>query len=400
MEFFTTLGTGIMDFLNETGVSILFGQDGNPLNLVMIAIACVLFYLAIVKGFEPLLLLPIAFGMLLTNLPAAESSRIFHAEWFVQKDIDFGQVLHDGGLLDLLYLGVKLGIYPPLIFLGIGAMTDFGPLIANPKSILLGAAAQLGVFITFLGANLMGFSLKEASAIGIIGGADGPTAIYVTKTLAPELLPAIAIAAYSYMALIPLIQPPIMKLLTTKKERSVVMEQLRTVSKKEKIIFPVVVTIVVALLVPDAVPLVGMLMLGNLIKESGVADRLSKTAQNELMNIVTIFLGVTVGATATAENFLSLRTIGIVILGLVAFSISTAGGLLLGKLMYKLSGGKVNPLIGSAGVSAVPMAARMSQKVGQEENPSNFLLMHAMGPNVAGVIGSAVAAGVFLALYA
>lgn len=400
MDFFNTLGAGIMGFLNETGVSILFGQDGNPLNLVMIAIACVLFYLAIVKGFEPLLLLPIAFGMLLTNLPAAESSRIFHAEWFVQKDIDFGQVLHDGGLLDLLYLGVKLGIYPPLIFLGIGAMTDFGPLIANPKSILLGAAAQLGVFITFLGANLMGFSLKEASAIGIIGGADGPTAIYVTKTLAPELLPAIAIAAYSYMALIPLIQPPLMKLFTTKKERSVVMEQLRTVSKKEKIIFPVVVTIVVALIVPDAVPLVGMLMLGNLIKESGVADRLSKTAQNELMNIVTIFLGVTVGATATAENFLSLRTIGIVILGLVAFSISTIGGLLLGKLMYKLSGGKVNPLIGSAGVSAVPMAARMSQKVGQEENPSNFLLMHAMGPNVAGVIGSAVAAGVFLALYA
>ena len=400
MEFFTTLGAGIVDFVKETGVSILFGQDGNPLNLVMIAIACVLFYLAIVKGFEPLLLLPIAFGMLLTNLPAAETSRIFHAEWFVQKDIDFGQVLHDGGLLDLLYLGVKLGIYPPLIFLGIGAMTDFGPLIANPKSILLGAAAQLGVFITFLGANLMGFTLKEASAIGIIGGADGPTAIYVTKTLAPDLLPAIAIAAYSYMALIPLIQPPIMKLLTTKKERGVVMEQLRTVSKKEKIIFPVIVTIVVGLIVPDAVPLVGMLMLGNLIKESGVADRLSKTAQNELMNIVTIFLGVTVGATATAENFLSPRTLGIIALGLVAFAISTAGGLLFGKIMYKMTGGKVNPLIGSAGVSAVPMAARMSQKVGQEENPSNFLLMHAMGPNVAGVIGSAVAAGVFLALYA
>ncbi len=400
MEFFTTLGTGIVDFVKETGVSILFGQDGNPLNLVMIAIACVLFYLAIVKGFEPLLLLPIAFGMLLTNLPAAETSRIFHAEWFVQKDIDFGQVLHDGGLLDLLYLGVKLGIYPPLIFLGIGAMTDFGPLIANPKSILLGAAAQLGVFITFFGANLMGFTLKEASAIGIIGGADGPTAIYVTKTLAPDLLPAIAIAAYSYMALIPLIQPPIMKLLTTKKERGVVMEQLRTVSKKEKIIFPVIVTIVVGLIVPDAVPLVGMLMLGNLIKESGVADRLSKTAQNELMNIVTIFLGVTVGATATAENFLSPRTLGIIALGLVAFAISTAGGLLFGKIMYKMTGGKVNPLIGSAGVSAVPMAARMSQKVGQEENPSNFLLMHAMGPNVAGVIGSAVAAGVFLALYA
>ena len=388
-----------MKFLEGTGISRLFdtvADNGNVLNIVMIAIACVLLYLAIVKGFEPMLLLPIAFGMALANLPGAE---IFHADFFTGQEIDYGQVLHDGGLLDILYLGVKLGIYPPLIFLGIGAMTDFGPLIANPKSILLGAAAQLGVFVTFLGANLLGFSLKESSAIGIIGGADGPTAIYVTKTLAPHLLPAIAIAAYSYMALIPMIQPPIMKLMTTKKERSVVMEQLRPVSKKEKIIFPILVTIVVGLIVPDAVPLVGTLMLGNLFKETGIVDRLSKTAQNELMNIITIFLGVTVGATATAENFLNLDTIKIVVLGLVAFSISTAGGLLFGKIMYKATGGKVNPLIGSAGVSAVPMAARVSQKVGQEENPGNFLLMHAMGPNVAGVIGSAVAAGVFLAMF-
>lgn len=397
MNFLEQLGNGISDFASETGIAKLLGQDGNILNLAMIAIACVLFYLAIVKGFEPMLLLPIAFGMVLANLPGAG---VFHADYFNQETIDYGEVLHSGGLLDLLYLGVKLGIYPPLIFLGIGAMTDFGPLIANPKSILLGAAAQLGVFITFLGANLLGFSLKESCAIGIIGGADGPTAIYVTKTLAPKLLPAIAIAAYSYMALIPMIQPPIMKALTTKKERSVVMEQLRPVSKKEKIIFPILVAVVVGLIVPDAVPLVGMLMLGNLFKETGVVDRLSKTAQNELMNIITIFLGVTVGATATADNFLTWETIKIVVLGLVAFSISTAGGLLFGKLMYKLSGGKINPLIGSAGVSAVPMAARMSQKVGQEENPSNFLLMHAMGPNVAGVIGSAVAAGVFLAIFA
>ena len=306
----------------------------------------------------------------------------------------------------MLYLGVKLGIYPPLIFLGIGAMTDFGPLIANPKSILLGAAAQLGVFFTFLGALLLGdlgladFGFLEAASIGIIGGADGPTAIYVTKTLAPTLLPAIAIAAYSYMALVPIIQPPIMKALTTKKERSVVMEQLRPVSKREKILFPIIVTIVVGLIVPDAIPLVGMLMLGNLFKESGVVERISKTAQNELINIVTIFLGVTVGATATAQTFLTKETLLIVVLGLVAFSISTAGGVLFGKLMYYFTGGKVNPLIGSAGVSAVPMAARVSQVVGQKENPSNFLLMHAMGPNVAGVIGSAVAAGVFLAMYA
>ena len=399
MSFFGYFEKGIIKFLEGTGISRLFdtvADNGNVLNIVMIAIACVLLYLAIVKGFEPMLLLPIAFGMALANLPGAE---IFHADFFTGQEIDYGQVLHDGGLLDILYLGVKLGIYPPLIFLGIGEMTDFGPLIANPKSILLGAAAQLGVFVTFLGANLLGFSLKESSAIGIIGGADGPTAIYVTKTLAPHLLPAIAIAAYSYMALIPMIQPPIMKLMTTKKERSVVMEQLRPVSKREKIIFPILVTIVVGLIVPDAVPLVGTLMLGNLSKETGIVDRLSKTAHNEIMNIITRFLGVTDGATANAENFLNLDTIKIVVLGLVAFSISTAGGLLFGKIMYKATGGKVNPLIGSAGVSAVPMAARVSQKVGQEENPGNFLLMHAMGPNVAGVIGSAVAAGVFLAMF-
>ncbi len=401
MDFLNILGEGLLNFLEKTGVSVLFGGNGNPLNLVMVAIACVLFYLAIVKQYEPLLLLPIAFGMLLANLPG---TGVFHPEYFtgaeaVEKGLDFGKIAKEGGLLDLLYLGVKLGIYPPLIFLGIGAMTDFGPLIANPKSILLGAAAQLGVFITYLGANLMGFTEKQASAIGIIGGADGPTAIYVTKTMAPELLSAIAVAAYSYMALIPMIQPPIMKALTSKKERSVVMGQLRPVSKKEKIIFPIVVTIVVGLIVPDAVPLVGMLMLGNLFRECGVTERLTKTAQNELMNIVTIFLGVTVGATATADTFLTWDTIKIIALGLVAFSISTAGGVLFGKVMYRLSGGKINPLIGSAGVSAVPMAARMSQKVGQEENPSNFLLMHAMGPNVAGVIGSAVAAGVFLAIY-
>ncbi|MDY6314123.1 MAG: sodium ion-translocating decarboxylase subunit beta [Clostridia bacterium] len=364
--------------------------------LIMIAISCLLLYLAIVKQFEPLLLLPIAFGMLLANIPLGG---MMHPEWYVGTSIDYGKVLHEGGLLDILYLGVKLGVYPPLIFLGIGAMTDFGPLIANPKGILLGAAAQLGVFITFLGAIFLGFNMLEACAIGIIGGADGPTAIFVTKTLAPHLLPAIAIAAYSYMALVPIIQPPIMKALTTKKERMIVMEQLRPVSQKEKILFPIVVSIVVLLLVPDATSLVGMLMLGNLMKESGVVDRISKTAQNELMNIVTIFLGVTVGATATADMFLTAKTLKIIVLGLCAFSISTAGGTLLGKLMCHLSGGKVNPLIGSAGVSAVPMAARVSQKVGQQENPSNFLLMHAMGPNVAGVIGSAVAAGVFLALY-
>ena len=383
--------------------------------IIMLAVACVLLYLAIVKQFEPLLLLPIAFGMLLTNLPMIKDSSaiMMHTEFFTDPaymvhgmHVDVGRVCREGGLLDILYLGVKLGIYPPLIFLGIGCMTDFGPLIANPKSILLGAAAQFGVFFTFIGALVISalvpsiaWGIKEAASIGIIGGADGPTAIYVTKSLAPSLLPAIAVAAYSYMALIPIIQPPFMKMFTTKKSRSVVMEQLRTVSKTEKIIFPIVVTIVVALVIPDAVSLVGCLMLGNLMKESGVCDRLAKTAQNELMNIITIFLGLTVGATATADSFLSVQTLGIVALGLVAFIFSTIGGLLLGNLMYVLTKGKVNPLIGSAGVSAVPMAARVSQMVGQKENPSNFLLMHAMGPNVAGVIGSAVAAGVFLSMF-
>ena len=409
--------TGIAALINSISETISSG--GNILEVIgtplMIVIACVLLYLAIVKKFEPLLLLPIAFGVLLTNMPMFQNSGaiLMHNEFFtdpaylIDGHLDIQRIFAEGGLLDLLYLGVKLGIYPPLIFLGIGIMTDFGPLIANPKSILLGAAAQFGVFITFLGALALGaaipaigFGVEQAASIGIIGGADGPTAIYVTKTLAPELLPAIAIAAYSYMALIPVIQPPIMKGLTTKKERSIVMEQLRPVSKRERILFPIIVTIVVALIAPDAAALVGMLMLGNLIKESGVADRLAKTAQNGLMNVITIFLGLTVGATAKAETFLTPATLGIVALGLIAFCFSTAGGLLLGKLMCKLTHGKVNPLIGSAGVSAVPMAARVSQVVGQEENPSNFLLMHAMGPNVAGVIGSAVAAGVFLAMFA
>ncbi|MDD6565082.1 MAG: sodium ion-translocating decarboxylase subunit beta [Clostridiales bacterium] len=404
-------------FLQNTGFAALF-QDGAVdalKTIIMLAVACVLLYLAIVKKFEPLLLLPIAFGMLLTNLPMIKDSSaiMMHTEYFTDakymiegKYIDVGYICRHGGLLDLLYLGVKLGIYPPLIFLGIGCMTDFGPLIANPKSILLGAAAQFGVFFTFIGALVISalvpsisWGVKEAASIGIIGGADGPTAIYVTKSLAPSLLPAIAVAAYSYMALIPIIQPPFMKLCTTKKARQVVMEQLRPVSKTEKIIFPIVVTIVVALVIPDAVSLVGCLMLGNLMKESGVCDRLAKTAQNELMNIITIFLGVTVGATATAGAFLSVQTLGIIALGLIAFMFSTVGGLLLGDLMYVLTKGKVNPLIGSAGVSAVPMAARVSQSVGQKENPSNFLLMHAMGPNVAGVIGSAVAAGVFLSMF-
>ncbi len=417
----TKLMDGFGTFFAKTGVAEIFtkltADDFYGLKtLVMLAIACVLLYLAIVKKFEPLLLLPIAFGMLIANLPLGE---VMHMELFIDPHdpnahLNIQRIVEEGGLLDLLYLGVKLGIYPPLIFLGIGCMTDFGPLISNPKSILLGAAAQLGVFITFIGAILLGvFGIggfgadgtadtifKEAAAIGIIGGADGPTAIYVTKTLAPSLLSAIAIAAYSYMALIPIIQPPFMKLITTKKERQIVMEQLRPVTKREKILFPIIVTIVVVLIVPDAAPLVGMLMLGNLIKESGVADRLCKTAQNELMNIVTIFLGITVGATAKADTFLTPKTLLIIALGLVAFCFSTVGGLIFGKIMCKVTGGKVNPLIGSAGVSAVPMAARVSQKVGQEENPANFLLMHAMGPNVAGVIGSAVAAGVFLVLFA
>ena len=367
--------------------------------IVMLAIVCVLVYLAIVKGFEPLLLLPIAIGMLLTNLPGGG---MFHSEYFMtDAPIDYVEVLRHGGLLDLLYIGVKTGIYPCLIFIGIGAMTDFTPLISNPKSLLIGAGAQLGVFVAFAGALLSGqFLPEEAASIGIIGGADGPTAITVTKTLAPTLLGAIAIAAYSYMALIPLIQPPIMRLLTTEKERKIKMSELRKVTKTEKVIFPILVTVIVALIVPDALVLIGCLMFGNLLNVSGVTGRLSKTAQNGLMNTVTVFLGISVGATAVAENFLSAKTLLIIVLGLTAFLISTVGGLLTAKVMNKLSGGTINPLIGSAGVSAVPMAARVSQREGQKADPSNFLLMHAMGPNVAGVIGSAVAAGVLLACFA
>ena len=385
-------------------------------NYVMIAVACVLFFLAIKKKYEPLLLLPIAFGMLLVNLyPAimdAPSTQLIECAAYeadhkgqvisyavtTLNGVDYYNVPQYGGLLYYLYQGVKLGIYPPLIFLGIGCMTDFGPLIANPKSFILGAAAQIGIFITFIGAMLLGFTPEQSGSIGIIGGADGPTAIYVTSKLAPELLGPIAVAAYSYMALVPIIQPPIMKALTTKKERGVVMGQLRPVSKLEKIIFPIIVVIICSIVLPSAAPLIGMLMLGNLFKESGVVERISKTAQNELMNIITIFLGVTVGATATGTVFLQWKTLGIVGLGLLAFCMGTACGVLFGKIMYRLTGGKVNPLIGSAGVSAVPMAARVANKVGQEENPGNFLLMHAMGPNVAGVIGSAVAAGVLLSV--
>ena len=379
--------TGIYDFVEDP---VLAGKT-----LLMYVIIGVLIYLAIGKKYEPLLLLPIAFGMLLANLPGAE---LFHMEYFLREELNYSEILH-GGLVDILYLGVKLGIYPSLIFLGVGAMTDFSPLIANPKSLLLGAAAQFGVFAAFIGALFLGFAPEAAAAIGIIGGADGPTAILVTKTLAPQLLGPIAIAAYSYMALIPIIQPPFMKLLTTKKERSVVMANLRPVSKVEKVVFPIVVTLLVVLLVPDAAPLVGFLMLGNLFNVCGVTDRLSKTAQNELCNILTIFLGVSVGATADASTFLSKDTVFIIVLGLCAFCFATCGGLLFGKLMYWLTGGKINPLIGSAGVSAVPMAARVSNTVGQQENPANFLLMHAMGPNVAGVIGSAVAAGIFLQFF-
>ena len=389
----------IMNFIDQTGF-VRFFADGNWKCLIMIAISLVLMYLAIVKKFEPLLLLPIAFGMLLTNLPGAE---MFHEQLFagghVHWDLFGGGGDITAGLIDYLYLGVKLGIYPCLIFIGVGAMTDFGPLIANPKSLLLGAAAQLGIFMTFAGARLLGFTDKVASSIGIIGGADGPTAIFVTSMLAPEFLGPIAVAAYSYMALVPVIQPPIMKLLTTKAERQIVMMELRPVSRKEKIAFPFVVTIFVSLLVPSAAPLVGSLMLGNLLKECGVCDRLSKTVQNELMNIVTIFLGISVGATATAATFLSLDTIKIIVMGVIAFGFGTAGGVLLAKFMNLFLKNKINPLIGSAGVSAVPMAARVSQVVGQKENPSNFLLMHAMGPNVAGVIGSAIAAGVLIALF-
>jgi len=368
---------------NESGFAAITWQQ-----LLMIVIACVLIYLAIGKGFEPLLLLPIAFGVLLANLPLAGL-----------MSPPAKNSTEPGGLLYYLYMGVKLGIYPSLIFLGIGAMTDFGPLIARPSSLFLGAAAQLGIYVAFIVAIALGFSPQAAASIGIIGGADGPTAIYLTTRLAPDLLPAIAIAAYSYMALIPLIQPPLMRLLTTKKEREVKMEQLREVSKLEKLVFPIVVTILTVLLLPSVAPLIGMLMMGNLFRESGVVERLSNTAQNALINIVTIFLGTTVGATAVAERFLRPETLKIIALGLMAFAFSTIGGLLLGKLMCWLSGGKVNPLIGSAGVSAVPMAARVSQVEGQKANPSNYLLMHAMGPNVAGVIGSAVAAGVLLALF-
>ena len=414
MEILTSIWDSIISILHESGLLQLFVGDGWK-NAIMIGIACFLLYLAIGRQFEPLLLLPIAFGMLLVNLPLsgvmdvpttelvplaqASATEIAKYGQIVMPDGQtYVEVAHSGGLLYYLYLGVKLGIYPPLIFLGIGAMTDFGPLIANPKSFILGAAAQIGIFFTFCGAILLGFNAKVAGSIAIIGGADGPTAIYVTSKLAPDYLGPIAVAAYSYMALVPIIQPPIMRLLTTKKERAVVMTQLRTVSKTEKIMFPIIVTIVVALLLPSAAPLVGMLMLGNLMRESGVVKRISDAAQNELMNIVTIFLGTTVGATARAEVFLTPETLMIVGLGLAAFCLGTAFGVLFGKLMYIFTGGKVNPLIGSAGVSAVPMAARVSQKVGQETNPSNYLLMHALGPNVAGVIGSAVAAGVLLAV--
>ncbi len=390
----------ILNFLRGTGFAQLFSSADWWKTLIMLGISCLLVYLAIVKQFEPLLLLPIAIGMLLTNLPGAN---MFHLDFFISEgEIDFAYVLHHGGLLDLLYLGVKLGIYPCLIFIGIGAMTDFAPLISNPKSLIIGAGAQLGVFVAFSAALISGqFNPLEAAAIGIIGGADGPTAILVTKTLAPHLLGAIAIAAYSYMALIPMIQPPFMKLITTPRERKIKMTALRTVSKTEKILFPIVVTGLVGLIIPDAVPLIGCLMFGNLLNVCGVTERLSKTVQNELMNIVTVFLGISVGATASADNFLSLRTVLIIFCGLVAFCISTVGGLLTAKVMNILAGGNaINPLIGSAGVSAVPMAARVSQKIGQKEDPSNFLLMHAMGPNVAGVIGSAVAAGVFLSWFA
>ena len=403
---------GIINFLKQTGF-YLFTEGDNWKMLVMIVIACLLCYLAIVKKYEPLLLLPIAVGMLLTNLPGIE---VFHEELFAGGHVHWGMFADyenfTAGLIDILYLGVKLGIYPCLIFIGVGAMTDFGPLISNPKSLLLGAAAQVGIFATVAGvmgvdalAGVMGwesleFTLKEAASIGIIGGADGPTAIFVTSKLAPQILGPIAVAAYSYMALVPVIQPPIMKALTTKKERAIVMTNLKPVTRTHRILFPIVVTIFVSLLVPSAGTLVGSLMFGNLLKECGVCERLSKTVQNELMNIVTVFLGISVGATATASTFLNLKTLTIIMMGVVAFGVATASGVLLAKLMniFLPEGKKINPLIGSAGVSAVPMAARVSQKVGQEENPGNFLLMHAMGPNVAGVIGSAIAAGVLIAL--
>lgn len=404
----------LADLANKSGFAG-FLADGGWKNVIMILISFVFMYLAIAKGFEPLLLLPISFGMLLTNLPGAG---MYHSEFwqYMKKNevdptgatvlndhyLDYGYILRHGGLLDILYLGVKLQLYPPLIFLGIGAMTDFGPLIANPKSFLLGAAAQGGIFFTFIGAALLGMTAAECASIAIIGGADGPTAIFVSSKLLSNSdsigVGTIALAAYTYMALVPIIQPPIMKALTTKKERSVVMGQLRTVSKTEKILFPILVTVVIALMIPDAAPLVGMLMFGNLLKESGCCDRIAKTAQNELMNIITIFLGISVGATTRADSIITWSFGKVIFLGVIAFSLATACGVLLGKVMYLASGKTINPLIGSAGVSAVPMAARVSQKVGQQENPTNYLLMHAMGPNVAGVIGSAVAAGVLLSI--
>ena len=395
-------GEALENFYSEMGFTSFFVGTGWK-NLVMLGVGCVLLYLAIKKEYEPLLLLPIAFGMILTNLPGAG---LFHTEMWNEEFLNpdspyyhsYRHVLAEGGLLDILYIGVKAGIYPCLIFLGVGAMTDFGPLIANPKSLLLGAAAQLGIFATFIVTQMdvFGFTPNEAASIGIIGGEDGPTAIFLTTKLAPHLLGPIAVAAYSYMALVPVIQPPIMRLLTTKKERMIRMKQLRTVSKKEKIIFPIVVAILVSLILPSAATLIGCLMLGNLMKESGVVDRLSKAAQNELNNIVVIFLGTTVGATATAEAFLNWQTLSILCVGIVAFGVGSAGGVLLAKLMNLFLKEKINPLIGSAGVSAVPMAARVSQTVGQKADPHNFLLIHAMGPNVAGVIGSAVAAGILL----
>ena len=382
-----------------------FGEPGGYLYAVMICVGCFLLYLAIVKEFEPLILLPMAFGMILANLPG---SGVIHMQYFVGDGLEhpmWVEILNNGGLADMLYMGVKLGIYPPLIFLGIGTMTDFAPLISNPKSLLLGAAAQFGIFGTYMGARLLtatglvDFTQKQSAAIAIIGGADGPTAIFVTSRLAPELLGSIAVAAYSYMALVPVIQPPIMKVLTTEKERQIVMESPRKVSKTEKILFPIIVTIIVSLTLPDAAILVGCLMLGNLMKECGVVERIKKTAGNELMNIITIFLGFSVGCTTNAATFLNIQTVEIIVLGIVAFGVGTAGGVLLGKVMCVVTHGKINPLIGSAGVSAVPMAARVSQKVGQEYNPRNYLLMHAMGPNVAGVIGSAVAAGILINMF-
>ena len=390
--------TNIAEIFAKSGWAQIFFTEGGWKYAVMLAVACVLLYLAIVKQFEPLLLLPIGFGMLMTNLPL---DGIFHMDIFINSTnhIDWALLGSSGGMVDYIYLGVKLGIYPPLIFLGIGTMTDFEPLIARPSSLLLGAAAQLGIFFTFVGAKILGFTNQEAGAIGIIGGADGPTAIYVTTKLAPHLLGSIAVAAYCYMALVPVIQPPIMKALTTEKERQIVMTAPRRVSKTEKILFPIIVTIIGALTLPDAAILVGCLMMGNLMKESGVVERITKTAGNELMNIITIFLGFSVGCTTNAATFLNIQTVEIIVLGIVAFGVGTAGGVLLGKVMCVVTHGKINPLIGSAGVSAVPMAARVSQKVGQEYNPRNYLLMHAMGPNVAGVIGSAVAAGILINMF-